>query len=203
MDLIIPVVIAVITSVVGPAFVEWIKKKKENKPKDPLSDAIVYNETIEHQLDLMLEELGCDQIYIAQFHNGGHFYPTGKSIQKFSIFYEVSTPNIPTLKTTFQNIPVSLFSKPLYILHETGEITVADTSTMSEEVGLEMFCPANLYKSIYLLTLRDLDDQIVGIMGIYYVHKKHKINKEEWIFIRQKTGAIGNIMSNYLHNKRD
>jgi hypothetical protein len=40
------------------------------------------------------------------------------------------------------------------------------------------------------------------VMGIYYTHKKHKITKDEWIFIRQKIGAIGNIMSNYLHNKR-
>ena len=39
-------------------------------------------------------------------------------------------------------------------------------------------------------------------MGIYYSEKKHKITKDEWIFIRQKIGAIGNIMSNYLNNKR-
>lgn len=202
MEIIIPVVIAIITSVVGPAIVEWVKKRRENKPKDPLGDAIQHNSVIEHQLDLIFKELECDQVYIAQFHNGGHFYPTGKSIQKFSVFYEVVTPGTPSLKTIFQNIPVSLFSRPLSMLYENGEIAVEDTTHMIDEVGLESFCPASLYKSIYLLTLTDLDDRIIGVMGIYYSEKKHKITKDEWIFIRQKIGAIGNIMSNYLNNKR-
>lgn len=202
MELLVPIVIAIITSVVGPAIVEWVKKRRENKPKDPLGDAIQYNGVIEHQLDLIFKELECDQVYIAQFHNGGHFYPTGKSIQKFSVFYEVLTPGTPSLKTTFQNIPVSLFSKPLSMLYENGEINVEDTINMADELGLESFCPASQYKSIYLLSLTDLDDRIIGIMGIYYSEKKHKITKDEWIFIRQKIGAIGNIMSNYLNNKR-
>jgi len=201
MELLVPIVIAIITSVVGPALVEWVKKRRENKPKDPLGDAIQHNGIIEHQLDLIFKELDCDQIYIAQFHNGGHFYPTGKSIQKFSIFYEVVSPGTPSLKTTFQNIPVSLFSKPLTTLYEKGEIAVEDTSIVSE-IGLESFCPPELYKSIYLLTLTDLDGRIIGVMGIYYSEKKHRITKDEWIFIRQKIGAIGNIMSNYLNNKR-
>jgi hypothetical protein len=203
MELIIPIVIAIITSVVGPALVEWIKKKVENKPKDPLGDAIYHNTIIEHQLDLIFKELECDQIYIAQFHNGGHFYPTGKSIQKFSIFYEVVAPDTPSLKITFNNIPVSLFSKPLSILYETGEIAIEDTIHIVEEIGLKPFCPTNVYKSIYLLSITDLDDKILGVMGIYYTQKKHKIDKDEWIFIRQKLGAIGNLMSNYLNNKRD
>ena len=203
MELIIPIVIAIITSVVGPSLVEWIKKKVENKPKDPLKDAIYHNGVIEHQLDLIFKELECDQIYIAQFHNGGHFYPTGKSIQKFSIFYEVVAPDAPSLKITFNNIPVSLFSKPLSILYEDGEIAIEDTTHMAEETGLKPFCPTNIYKSIYLLSITDLDDKILGVMGIYYTQKKHKIDKDEWIFIRQKLGAIGNLMSNYLNNKRD
>jgi hypothetical protein len=202
MELLIPIVIAIITSVVGPALIEWIKKRKENKPKDPLGDAINYNSIIDHQLDTMLNELDCDQIYIAQFHNGGHFYPTGKSIQKFSIFYEVTTPEATSIKGIFQNIPVSLFNKPLSILYEKGEILAEDINNIPSEYGLETFCADGQYKSVYLLAIHDLDNRIIGVMGIYYTNKKHKIVKDEWVFIRQKLGAIGNIMSNYLYNKR-
>jgi hypothetical protein len=201
MELIIPIVIAIITSVVGPALVTWIKTRVENKPKDPLKDAIECNELVEHQLELILEYIDCSQIYIAQFHNGGHFYPTGKSIQKFSIFYEVAKPNISPLKNTYQNVPVSLFSRQLAELYERGQIEVVDLEK-DETYGLETFCIENQYKSVYLLTIKDLDDRIIGVMGIYYTHNKHNINKDEWIFIRQKIGAIGNIMSNYLHNKK-
>lgn len=201
-DLLLPIAIALITSVIGPILLELAKSKfKKNKVVDPLPESIKYNEQIEQQLELMLHELECDQIYITQFHNGGHFYPTGKSIQKFSVFYEVTTPNTIPIKGVYQNIPVSLFNKPMAELYENGEILVADVED-GNTYGLETFCVDNPYKSCYLLSLTDLNGRIIGVMGIYYTHKKHKIVKDEWIFIRQKLGAIGNIMSNYLYNKK-
>jgi hypothetical protein len=39
-------------------------------------------------------------------------------------------------------------------------------------------------------------------MGVHYVGKKHKFTQNEWIFIRQKIGAIGNLMANYLTSKK-
>ena len=200
MEILIPVVIALITSVLGPVLLEWVKSKIDKKKTDPLPESIKYNEQIEHQLDLMLDELDCDQIFIAQFHNGGHFYPTGKSIQKFSIFYEVLNPNIESVKNIYQNIPVSLFNKPLSELYENGEVIIEDAEATNSY--LLNTTTGGKCKSIYLLALTDLDGRIIGVMGIHYIEKKHKIVKDEWIYIRQKTGAIGNIMSNYLHSKR-
>ena len=200
MDILVPVVIALITSVLGPVLLEWIKAKVDKKKADPLPESIKYNEQIEHQLDLMLDELDCDQIFIAQFHNGGHFYPTGKSIQKFSIFYEVLNPNIASVKNIYQNIPVSLFNKPLSELYENGEVIIEDAEATNSY--LLNTTTGGKCKSIYLLALTDLDGRIIGVMGIHYIEKKHKIVKDEWIFVRQKIGAIGNIMSNYLHSKR-
>ena len=199
-DILVPVVIALITSVLGPVLLEWVKAKVDKKKADPLPESIKYNEQIEHQLDLMLDELDCDQIFIAQFHNGGHFYPTGKSIQKFSIFYEVLNPNIESVKNIYQNIPVSLFNKPLSELYENGEVIIEDAESTNSY--LLNTTTGGKCKSIYLLSLTDLDGRIIGVMGIHYIEKKHKIVKDEWIYIRQKTGAIGNIMSNYLHSKR-
>ena len=200
MEIIIPIAIALITSVLGPILLEWAKNKFSKKSPDPMPDAIKYNEQIEHQLDIMLDELGCDQIFIAQFHNGGHFYPTGKSIQKFSIFYEVLNPNIDSVKNIYQNIPVSLFNKPLSELYEEGEVIIEDAEATNSY--LLNTTTGGKCKSIYLLSLTDLDDRIIGIMGIHYIEKKHKIVKDEWIFIRQKVGAIGNMISNYLHSKK-
>ena len=200
MEILIPVVIALITSVLGPVLLEWAKAKFKKKSTDPMPDTIKYNEQIEHQLDVILDELGCDQIFIAQFHNGGHFYPTGKSIQKFSIFYEVLNPNIESVKNVYQNIPVSLFNKPLSELYENGEVIVEDAE--NNPSYLLNMTTGGKCKSIYLLSLTDLDGRIIGVMGIHYIEKKHKIVKDEWIFIRQKVGAIGNMISNYLHSKR-
>jgi hypothetical protein len=200
MEILIPVLIALITSVLGPILMEWAKAKFKKKSADPMPDAIKYNEQIEHQLDIILDELECDQIFIAQFHNGGHFYPTGKSIQKFSIFYEVLNPNIESVKNIYQNIPVSLFNKPLSELYEHGEVIIEDAEAANSY--LLNTTTGGKCKSIYLLALTDLDGRIIGVMGIHYIEKKHKIVKDEWIFIRQKVGAIGNIISNYLHSKK-
>ena len=201
MEILVPVVIALITSVFGPIILEWAKSRfKKKNSTDPLPESIRYNELIEHQLDVMLDELGCDQIFIAQFHNGGHFYPTGKSIQKFSIFYEVLNPNIESVKNIYQNIPVSLFNKPLSELYEHGEVIIEDAEHNNSY--LLNTTTGGKCKSIYLLSLTDLDGRIIGVMGIHYIEKKHRIVKDEWIFIRQKVGAIGNIISNYLHNKK-
>jgi hypothetical protein len=200
MEILIPIVIALITSVFGPVLLEWAKAKFKRKSTDPLPESIRYNEQIEHQLDIILDELECDQIFIAQFHNGGHFYPTGKSIQKFSIFYEVLNPNIESVKNIYQNIPVSLFNKPLSELYDHGEVIIEDAEATNSY--LLNTTTGGRCKSIYLLALTDLDGRIIGVMGIHYIEKKHKIVKDEWIFIRQKVGAIGNIMSNYLHSKK-
>jgi hypothetical protein len=198
------IMVALITAVVGPIIVNWVKLRMEKKDTSaPMRDALETSTLIDTQLEQIMEELECDRIWIAQFHNGGVFYPTGRSIQKFSIFYEVTTPDAPSIKSVFQNIPVSLFSKPLALLYENGEISIDDTSTMSADLGLDSFCPNSVYKSVYLLNLTDLDNRIIGVMGIYYIGEKHKITKEEWIFIRQKIGAIGSLLSNYLNNKKN
>ena len=112
MEFLLPVVLALITSILGPIAVEWVRKKL-NKPTtaDPLAEAIEHNQEIDHQLQLIMDETDASRIWIAQFHNGGHFYPTGKSIQKFSIFYEKVAPAINSIMELFQNIPVSLFSR--------------------------------------------------------------------------------------------
>ena len=83
------IIVALITAVIGPLIVAWVQLKLATKPKiSPVKEAIDLNELVDHQLDMLMDELECSRIWIGQFHNGGHFYPTGKSIQKFSIFYE-------------------------------------------------------------------------------------------------------------------
>ena len=200
MEILIPILIALITSVLGPILLEWAKNKFNRKSSDPLPDALKYNEQIDHQLDMMLTELECDQIFIAQFHNGGHFYPTGKSIQKFSIFYEVLNPSIESVKNVYQNIPVSLFNKPLSELYENGEVVIEDAE--NNPSYLLNTTTGGKCKSIYLLSLTDLDGRIIGVMGVHYINKKHKFVKDEWIYVRQKVGVIGTVMSNYLHSKK-
>ena len=198
------ILVAIITAVVGPVIIEWVKaklKKNEEEKPSPVKEAIDVNELVDHQLDQLLEELGCDRLWIGQFHNGGHFYPTGKSIQKFSIFYEKLTPSTNTIQHIFQQIPVSLFPKALSKLYKDGELAIINYNT-DETYDLSMFSKEHNTKSFYMLAIDDLDGHFIGVIGIAFNDKEHKLSKEEWIFIRQKVGAIGSLLTDYLYKKK-
>jgi hypothetical protein len=201
MDYIIPVLVAFITALLGPLAIEWAKAKFKSKPKkSPIQEALERNELVDHPLDLNLETIGCDRAWIIQFHNGGHFYPTGKSIQKFSMFYEKITPNSSSIQHTFQNIPVSLFPKMLGKIYKDGELAIP-TYAEGETYDLETIAKDLDSKSFYAVGLYSLDDHLIGVMGIAY-NKEHKLTKDEWIFVRQKVGVIGTLLTDYLNSKK-
>jgi len=199
------IIVALITAVIGPSVLEWVKakirkKEQENIPS-PVQEAIDINEIIDNQLDQIMEELQCDRIWVAQFHNGGHFYPTGKSIQKFSVFYEKMNPNLQAIQHVFQQIPVSLFPKALSKLYKDGELGIINYTT-DENYDLMMFQKQFGCKSFYMLAIDDLDEHFIGVLGLAFTEKEHKLSREEWIFIRQKVGAIGSLLTDYLYKKK-
>jgi len=197
------ILVALITAVIGPAVLEWVKAKlkKEETKESPVKEAIDMNSMVDNQLEQLMDELGCDRIWIGQFHNGGHFYPTGKSIQKFSIFYEKLTPTTNPIQHIFQQIPVSLFPKSLSKLYKDGELAIVSYET-DETYDLNMFSKEHNTKSFYMLAIDDLDGHFIGVIGIAYTDKEHKLSKDEWIFIRQKIGAIGSLLTDYLYKKK-
>jgi hypothetical protein len=202
LSMITTIVVALITAVIGPLVMAWVQLKLTNKAKvSPVKEAIDLNELVDNQLDMLMDELGCDRIWIGQFHNGGHFYPTGKSIQKFSIFYEKLTPSTSAIQHIFQQIPVSLFPKALSKLYKDGELGIVNYNN-DETYDLGLFAKEYNTKSFYMLAIDDLNDHFIGVMGISFNDKEHKLSREEWIFIRQKVGAIGSLLTDYLHKKK-
>lgn len=197
---IITVIVAFITAVVGPIALEWVKNRlqKKDKKSSELIAAIEFNERIDNQLDIIMDTLECDRVWLAQFHNGGHFYPTGRSIQKFSIFYEKVSSETPSIQNTFQNIPVSLFSKIISKLHKDGEIALINYPE-DDEFGLQNMVKEYEVKSWYTWALHDLDGKFIGVLSVSFTKKPHKFTKDEWIFIRQKIGVIGSLLSSYLY----
>jgi GAF domain-containing protein len=193
------VMVALITAIIGPIIVNWARLKMEKKSdKTPMREALDASSIIDTQLENILNELECDRVWISQFHNGGHFYPTGKSIQKFSIFYEKSTPNLPPLLHTFQNIPVSLFPRVLSKVYQDQEIAVEDVSTATDTYGLEYMTTQFGTKSMCAVGLYSLDNHLIGVLNISY-KESHRITRDEWILIRQKAGVIGTLLSEYLY----
>ena len=193
------IMVALITAILGPIIVNWVKLKMEKQDKKtPMREALEVSTLIDTQLEAIMDELYCDRIWLAQFHNGGHFYPTGKSIQKFSFFYEKTSPNTPPIQHTFQNIPVSLFPRVLSKIYDDNEISIDDVSAVEDTIGLEYLTTQFGTKSICMLGVYSLDDHLIGVLGISF-KESHHIVRDEWSFIRQKVGVIGALLSEYLY----
>jgi len=193
------IIVALITAVFGPIAVTWYKNKFAAKRKNLVDEAIELNSLVDDQLHTVMEELSADRVWIAQFHNGGHFYPTGKSIQKFSIFYEKTAPNTPSIQSTFQNVPVSLFPKAMSTLYKEGELAIP--SYKGEDYDLGSVSAPYGTKSFYMIALDDLQDKFIGVISIAF-DTEYKLSKEDWIFIRQKAGVIGTLLDEYLNTKK-
>jgi len=193
--------VALITAVIGPIMVTWAKKKFETQEKkNPLDEAIQANSLVDEQIDFLMNELDADRVWVAQFHNGGHFYPTGKSIQKFSIFYEKCAYDAVSIMHTFQNVPCSLFPKALSALHKDGEINVP-TFVDGEDYDLSSISKPYGTKSFYMISLDDLKGRFIGALAVSF-NKEKKLEKEDWIFLRQKAGVIGTLLDEYLSSPK-
>ena len=122
------IIVAFITGVLGPVLIMVVKHfiDKKSKKKDMIADACEVSNAVVLKLDEIKEEYSADRVWIAQFHNGGHFYPTGKSIAKFSVFYETVEAGASSIQSNLQNIPVNLFSKSINYLLKDEMIRIAD-----------------------------------------------------------------------------
>jgi len=195
--------VAIIGGVIGPIIVlamNWyLTNKLGKKKKDMVTDALEVGEQVTTKLDQIKEDYEADRVWISQFHNGGHFYPTGKSIAKFSIFYETVTPSAPSLQLTLKNIPVALFSKSFNELLNEGAIAIPDfgDETIST-FGLKYFAAEYGTKSQYLFAIKNFEGKFIAIMGVDYTSKKHELNIKELEDLIHTSIALGGVLSNHL-----
>jgi len=197
-ELEITILVVVISAVVGPLLVTRYRHYLNTKKVDPIKAAIDCNNLVEEQLEQLKDELDADRIWISQFHNGGNFYPTGKSIQKFSIFHEICSPGINHISETFKNIPVSLFSKSISHLYSDGEILIPNYSK-EDNFGLATFAEGTNAKSSYLFALNSIKDEFIGTLGIEYCSRVKKLNEDQLNDSRTKSITIGTLLSTYLY----
>jgi hypothetical protein len=195
---------AFLTGIVGPILYLLIDKyisHKREKNKDKVKETISNTCIINDELEEIREEYNSDRVWISQFHNGGNFYPTGKSIQKFSIFYEVTKTGISSVSQVFNNIPTSLYPKAFnhMLQDEQKGIFVPDfTDPTIPTWGLRGAAESVGTKSSYVIPLFSLDNKFIGSMGMDYVTRKKKITKDEWEHLQIKANRIAGYLSSHL-----
>ncbi len=193
---------AFLTGVVGPIMYLLISRhlqKEKQKKKDVVKENISNVALISDELEEVREEFKGDRVWITQFHNGGNFYPTGKSIQKFSVFYEVTKAGVSTVSHTFNNIPCSLYPKAFEHMMDGQGIFIPNFSDPKVATyGLKGAAESVGTKSSYVIPLFTLDDKYIGNMGIDFVSKKKKLTKDDWEHFQIKAGRISGYLSSHL-----
>jgi len=199
MTMITTIVVAIITAVIGPVVVEWVRTKLVKKKPKAVHEAITFNAMVDEQLSQLMDDLNCNNIWIAQFHNGGNFYPTKKSIQKFSVFYEKVSYNTFGISPLLQNIPASLFPKALDKVNTESYLEIIDVEASNEFYGLETIINQLKSKSLYLFGIYSLEDVLIGVLCISFSDKVTELTDEDHSYISQKVGAVGTLLTNYLY----
>jgi len=199
-DLEVALLVTTISAIVGPIVVAKYKHYLYNKSKkdDPVVSSIKSNMLVEEQLEQLRDELDACRVWISQFHNGGNFYPTGKSIQKFSIFHELVKPGVKSISSIYKNIPVALFTKPFMHMYENDEILVTNYSK-DDNFGLSTFADGTDAKSSYMFALKSINDEFIGTLGIEYCNRVKNLNDDQLIEARNKSITIGTLLSTYLY----
>ena len=193
---------AFLTGVVGPILYLIISKhlqKQKDKSRDIVKENITSVSLISDEIEEIRDEFKADRVWIAQFHNGGNFYPTGKSIQKFSIFYEVTKAGISSVSHTFNNIPCSLYPKAFEHMMEGKGIFIPNFQDPKiATYGLKGAAESVGTKSSFLVPMFTLDDKYIGNIGIDYVGKRKKMTKDDWEHFQIKAGRIAGYISTHL-----
>lgn len=193
-------IIAFITGVISPITIlllkNWLEKKK--KP-DMVADTLELGEVVTHKIEEIREEISADRVWLVQFHNGGHFYPTGKSMAKFSMIYETVNVSVNSIQNNFQNIPVSLFSKSINELLKNDVIEIPDfkDETIST-FGLKYIAEESGCKSGYLFSIKSIDDKFIGILGIDYTGIKTNLSDDTINRLTVKASSIGGVLMSHL-----
>jgi len=194
------VMIAFITGVLGPVLLLVVKniiEKKKLKKPDMVLDALEVGKLVESKIEDIKDEFKPDRVWITQFHNGGHFYPTGKSIAKFSVMYETVGTGVSSIQQNFQNIPVNLFSKSMNQLVSSETIEIPDYKDETVATyGLKYIAQDTGCKSGYLFAIKTIDDKFIGVLGLDYTKRKTKLNGEDVNSLMVQSSSIGGVLMN-------
>lgn len=172
--------------------------KLMKKKADPVMEAVKNNILIEFKLEQILKDYDADRVYIIQFHNGGNIYPSGKSIPKFSVFYENVQPGMCGIRDKFQNIPVSIFGKFFNYLTENDITCFTDIRRSTiEDVELKGLTRDTDARSSYIVAIKSIDNKFMGVLAIDYIKKKRFLSEDKIKDLQINASSIAGELSNH------
>ena len=180
-------------------FLKYYLSSKKKKP-DLVHETLKVSELVNTKIEHIKEEFNADRVWVTQFHNGGNFYPTGKSMAKFSVIYETVHPGVNSIQSNFHNIPVNLFSKSINELLQNDVIEIPDfKDDKISTFGLKYIAEENGCKSGYLFAIKTIDGRFIGTLGLDYTKRKTNLDMESINHLQVHASSLGGVLMTHLN----
>jgi len=206
LELFASIATAFIVSAIGPTVVEWAKTKfaKPEAINDPVKAELVKSCIIDREIETIMDTLGADRVWISQFHNGGKFLHSTKSIQKFSVFHEVNANGVSPVSHTFRNIPASIYSRAFDELLKNGSIFIADFQDETiATFGLKGGAEAVGTRASYTFALFNLGtNEFMGTLGVDWVKKPKQLKQDQLAYLSAEANRLSGYISNFLQDEK-
>lgn len=180
----VPIFVAFLTGVLGPLiillttyFLNSLKVKNKNRRRDDFNITISVQQKINYTLNNLQERYDLDRIWIAQFHNGGNFYPGNKSMKKLSATFESTKPGVSTDIMKLQNLPISFFSNVLTEMNETQSGVIVETEGVRENAFKDFWLHRGVHRS-YMFPIICLEGEFIAILGIDFNDTHGRLSDE-------------------------
>jgi hypothetical protein len=180
----VPIFVAFLTGVLGPLiillttyFLNSLKVKSKNKRRDDFNITITVQQKINSTLNFLQEKYNLDRIWIAQFHNGGNFYPGNKSMKKLSATFESTKPGISTDLMKLQSLPISFFSNVLTEMNDSKSGVIVETHGVRENAFKDFWLHRGVHRS-YMFPIICLDGDFIAILGIDFNNIDGRLSDE-------------------------
>jgi len=198
------VVAAIITGVLGPFFIWWLKERysSEDETVDDsgeqrrtLDEEVEFAQNISAELEEVREELGADRCWIAQFHNGGKFLNSVRdaSMKKISVTHEITAPGVSKEQHRFSDVLVSFFSEMIGNLIKEDYITYSG-GQMNVDPEVELLFRQRGTEQMHLFAMRNIDGVLIGMLGVDYTAKEREMTEQE----RQYLIAKASLLAGYV-----
>jgi hypothetical protein len=186
----IPLMIAFLTGIAGPVLLVLVKhklfsvNKDLEKRKKDFKQSLEIQERINTSLNSLQSKFNLDRLWIAQFHNGGNFYPGNKSMKKMSMTFESTAPGIAADIMKMQNLPVSFLSPVLQKLTEDDTTGINIDVYTEEDYALRSFWETRGVQTVYLFPIKCLESDFIGIFGVDFVKRDGFVSDEVYDQLR-------------------
>ena len=192
----VPVMIAFLTGIIGPALVVYIKYILSiRKIRDILKRRNDFNITIDIQqkindtLNKLQSQYDLDRIWIAQFHNGGNFYPGNKSMKKMSATFESTKAGVSTDFMKLQNLPVSFFSSVLQRMNENQSGVIIETDETNDNAFKDFWLHRGVIRS-YMFPIICLEGDFIGVLGVDFNSDIGKLSDELYMELESESKIL-------------